>query len=241
MNRWGTFHDNFPDTNSNKIAQNNRGIVLQSNHFGRACDICDLISDEIIQSTKDVDAILGAIHKYDPLTVVSNLFGELIQLISTKRSSNETFRNFESRFNAQLSRFNALSQSTMFPNAISAFSLLANANVDTAQRISILAAASPSSTTADDEATTDSLPNMVSYESVATVLRQCDQASEQTSSHLYNVANAALFPSPAWNRKPSSHFMRHRRTPEQVQEAKNVNPCVRCGKYGHCYGDHRHN
>lgn len=124
---------------------------------------------------KDVDAIVEANHKCNPLTVVSNLFVEPFRLLSTKRSSKETLQNFESGFTDQLSLFNALSKSTMVLNAISALTFLTNARVDTAQGISILAAALPSSTTDDDKARTDSLLTMVSYESVTTVLRQCDQ------------------------------------------------------------------
>lgn len=52
--------------------------------------------------------------------------------------------------------------------------LLANSNVDSGQRVSILAAASPSADVVNHNNTTDKMLKLVFYDSVATVMRQCD-------------------------------------------------------------------
>lgn len=95
-------------------------------------------------------------------------------LMSTRTNPSESFRDFELKFNSQLSRFNSLATNASLTDSISALMLLANAMVDSSQRVSILAAASPTANLADLNDSTDGMLSMVKYECIATVLRQYD-------------------------------------------------------------------
>lgn len=141
VKRWCEFHDNLHDKNSKKITKSNRGIVLLSHLYGIAGDVRKLIDDDNINSLDEFLAIVNAIHKRDPPTVVSSFCSELITLHNKNISHGESFRNFESRFNAQLSGFNSNAANTALSDARYALVLFSNANVDANQRVAILAAA----------------------------------------------------------------------------------------------------
>lgn len=64
---------------------------------------CVSRSEDVVNGEYGVGAVVSAIHKWDPLTVVSIVYGELLRLLSTKRNLSESFSDFELRFNAQLS------------------------------------------------------------------------------------------------------------------------------------------
>lgn len=67
---------------------------------------------------------------------------------------------------------------------MAALVLLANANIDSSQRISILAAAEPSKDNLDMKSNTDEFIWSVNYVTIASVLRQCDRPSSiQTFQH----------------------------------------------------------
>ena len=142
---WSAFHDKLPVANANKIPDELRGIMLQSQLYGRAKDLCKKLSDVKIQSKGGSDAIVNAVCKRDALSAVSDVYRDYMALLNLKRGSNEMFKNFESRFEAQVSKFNAHSTVTKIPEALTALLLLANSNVYDSQRISVLAAASPGS------------------------------------------------------------------------------------------------
>ena len=59
---WKSFHNKLLDTNSNKISENLRGIMLYSHVYGRAKDICKRISFSEIISKNGVDLICEALH-----------------------------------------------------------------------------------------------------------------------------------------------------------------------------------
>lgn len=157
VNKWGALHYNLPDINSNKISKVNQGIVLQSHLYGRACDLCKSISIVTISSKNGVAAIVNAIHKRDPLTVVFMAYLELIRLMSTYRNAKESFRDIGSTVRAQLSWIDALAAHIALCHAMLASMLLANSNVDSGQRVSILAAASPVAHSVVGSDTTDSI------------------------------------------------------------------------------------
>ena len=163
VNRWVSFQDNLPDSNSNKIDSKNRGIVLQSNLYGRAKDLCEGIDPTKIASVDGVNLILSAIYKRDPLSVVSLVFQELQALLLVRRENNEQFNDFEMRFGAQLSKFNSLGSSVSLSGSIAGLVLLANADVDSSQRISILAAAAPSDSSLTMASSTNDFIKSVTY------------------------------------------------------------------------------
>lgn len=114
---------------------------------------------------------------------------------------------------------------------MSALVLLANAKVDSSQRISILAAASPKESILSESSSIDDYVKSVKYEAIASILRQCDRPSgnedRRNALSSYTAHNTA-----------HRNFNRGRMTREQVYEAKLKSRCKRCNKYGHWYGDH---
>lgn len=68
--RWCAFHDNLPADNSKKIVAQNHGIVLISQLYGRAKDLCEGTEAEVIESVYYTDLIIDTIYKRDPLSVV---------------------------------------------------------------------------------------------------------------------------------------------------------------------------
>ena len=140
---WKAFHDKLPDANSNKIPKDLQGIMLQSQLYGRARDLCKSIPDETIQSEDGSEAIVNKIYQRDPLAVVSDVYQDFITLLNTKRGNNESFQNFGTRFKAQVSKFSSHCDAVKLPEALTAFMLLANSGVDSTQRISVLAASAP--------------------------------------------------------------------------------------------------
>lgn len=96
-----------------------RGNMLQSQLYGRARDLCKDIPNNVIQSDTGTKSILQAIYKREPLSVVSEVY-----LGVYKPRCYGKFKNSESRFDAQLSKFNATSDTSKIPEALTAFMLL---------------------------------------------------------------------------------------------------------------------
>lgn len=65
-------------------------------------------------------------------------------LMSTRRGDKDRFSNFESRFQAQVAKLNSHFDDTEFPEALTAFFLLGNSNINNSERSSIFAARAPS-------------------------------------------------------------------------------------------------
>jgi len=80
---------------------------------------------------------------------VSEVFRDFTDLMAVKRGQTESFRNFEGRFAAQVAKFHAHSDDVKLPESLIAFMLLGNSNIDSGQRISVLASAAPNVTAAD--------------------------------------------------------------------------------------------
>ena len=109
---WRTFHNKLPDGHAAKILPSLQGIMLQSQLFGRARDLCMKISSDIIESDDGPDAIVNEIHKRDALAVVSEVYNDFLELLNTKRGTSESFLNFERRFEAKTSKFNSNATTT---------------------------------------------------------------------------------------------------------------------------------
>lgn len=239
VKRWKAFHANLLDGSSNKIATLNEGIVLQSHLYGRARDLCKSISDDVINRMNDADVVVAAIYKRDTPTVMSNVYGELIFLMTMKRNNNESYRVFDSRFNAQPAHFNSLATDASLPDSTSALMLLVNAAVDSSRCVSILAADGLSSDIVNPNSSTDDMLNLVQYESAATILRQCDHqpihdaSVRTTSSSSANVSNASDKSS---KRQPNKRT--NKMTREKAANAKTLYTCKRYGKFGLWYGAH---
>lgn len=112
-----------------------RGIFLTSQLFGLARYLCTGIDNHVIASDSGAQAIVNALHQRYELTVISEIFRDLKEILSTRRGSNESLRGVESRFAAQMSKFNSLDTRTKLPESLTALMLLANASVENTQRV----------------------------------------------------------------------------------------------------------
>lgn len=188
---WNYFHDKLPANNSNKIPVDLRGIMLQSALYGRAKDLCRQIGDEVIQLDAGVSAIIIALHIRDPLSAVSSVYQDFLALLSTKRGHSESVRNYKSRFAAAVSRFNTHAKSCELPEALTAFMLLANSDINSSQRISVLAAATSQDTNDLDSSSTDDYLKPVKYNAIASVLRQCEKTKGSETPNVTSAISAA--------------------------------------------------
>lgn len=113
---------------------------------------------------------------------------------------------------------------------MAALILLESAMVDSGQRVSILATASPASHLLNSIRSTDDILDQLDYVSVATVFCQCDDHEDKK--YYYTLSSAFILPlhSTRLRGKLSSQ---HNPTRERNQHIKNNHPCVRCGEYGY--------
>lgn len=81
-------------------------------------------------------------------------------------------KNFEPPFSVQVAKFNAMSETTKLPEYLTALLLLSNSAINGNQRISVLAAAAPADIPLDGVATNDQFLAAVTFQSVASVVKQ---------------------------------------------------------------------
>ena len=190
---WKLFHDTLPAANANKIPKSLQGVMLRSQLYGQAADLCKGLTDSDLTNEAGAQKVLNCVYKRDALAVISDVYHDFMTLLTMKRGNNETFKNFEARFAAHISKFHAHCPTAQIPESLTAFMLLANSNVDGSQRVSVLAVASPSVSIvkSETETTTDGYLKAVSYASIASVLRQCDQ-SHQNGSRADSTTNDSM-------------------------------------------------
>lgn len=155
------------------------------------------------KAQEGADAIVNALHKREALALVSDVLEDFLLLLNTKWSQNESFKNFESRFEVQVSKFHSHSDSAKLAEALVALMLLAHSNVDDNQRIFVLAASSPRAESLNDSSSTSEFLEILSYSSIASVIRQSDKprSSGQSSDHISSRSLQAISPRTA---KPHS-------------------------------------
>lgn len=95
--------------------------------------------------------------------------------MSIFRGASESFSDYELRFGIRFAKFNARGGSVALSEAISALMLLANAGVDSALRISILAAAAPKEASLTARMSINGSIPATGYETVASMLLQCEK------------------------------------------------------------------
>lgn len=116
-------------------------------------------------------AVAKAIHKTDPLAVIADSFAKFNQLLQTARENQESLKNFESRFDAVVCRFNDTARGNNLPSSLVSFILLANSDIENCQRVPILAAAAPKANNLEDDA---NVLDRLKYEHVASIIRSSD-------------------------------------------------------------------
>lgn len=103
-----------------------------------------------MNSINGAEYVVKAIHKTDHFSVVSDLYREFNELLVIRRGQSENIKSFESRFEAQLSRFNAHGAGKI-PEPLVALLLLSNANIEDSQHGSTLEASILNVTTNDND------------------------------------------------------------------------------------------
>ena len=189
---WKEFHDSLADTNPTKLPLNMQALVLKSQLYGQAVDLCAELSKEELKSDKGVSLIVNAVYQRDALSVISETFEGFNALLTTRRGHTETLKNFELRFSAAVTKFNSLSKTTKLPQCITALMLLSNANIDQSQRVSVLAAAALKNDSLNEDSSNDAFLSAVTYKQLASVVKQYERAGNPPG-----VSNEALAASSA--------------------------------------------
>lgn len=102
-------------------------------------------------------------------------FSEHQVLLKTKSEDAESHKSFEQRFSAQLEKHNSMGSDVNQSSAIASFLLLVNSNVDSAQRIYILAAVTPNDESLSARSSLEDYMKFVDYGTIAAVLPQCQK------------------------------------------------------------------
>ena len=231
VNLWQTFHNTSPDSNSNKIPQALQAIFLKSKLFCRPKDLCSGISDDQLVGNNAVNLIVGNIYQRDALTVVSEAYRTFNLLSNTRRSSNEAMKNFEPRFSAQVAKFNSISSTSKLPECITALMLLSNSAIEDSQRVSVMAAAAPSNQNLSSNSSNDEFLSAITYQSVSSVINQCDKSSQPP------VENETLTASSAGTTQFRGQYRNNNSRNNSLSPTMKF-PCNICGKYGHWKRNH---
>ena len=170
-------HDILEVTNHNRIAPKLRGISLKSQLFGRARDLVSKISKAELTTTRGAKLIVAAIRVRDTISCVGIVFRDYTLLQSIRRKPDESYASYEGRFSAQVAKFNSNGEILQIHDSLLEMQLLGASNVDDVQRIPILTNAVPFKPVSELETNGDVCARMT-YEHVASVLRQCDNKSE---------------------------------------------------------------
>lgn len=135
VERWCDFHDLLEDKNPNKIPPKLRGTMLWAHLSGRVKDFAKKIPREILLSEDRSKAFFAALHRSDPLSVVSTVYANYATLFSSRRSDKETYKAFEPRFDASVSRFRSHGDDITIKDSFLALMLLNGARMNENQRI----------------------------------------------------------------------------------------------------------
>ena len=231
---WKEYHDSLAENNPNKVSPNIQGIILKSQLFGQAEDLCSELTNEQLKEADGVNLIINKVYERDALSVVSETYDYFNSLWSTRRKPNESFKTFEKRFTAALSKFNSIANATKLPPCITALMLLSNSSVDHNQRVSILAAIAPNNDQFSEDSSNDDYLSVVTYNSVASVVKQCDRSEPQQSNLSLNASSGLFNKGASSNASRSPH--RSRRPPVSMLLKY---PCDLCRQYGHWKPSHR--
>lgn len=111
----------------------------------------------------------------DALSVLNEAYSALLQLRNTGRNNSETMENFESRFSAQVAKFNSITKTTKFPECIAALMLLSSFAINDSQRVSVMAAAASSDENLTSQSSNDQFLSSIIYQPIPSVIKQCDK------------------------------------------------------------------
>ena len=236
---WSMYHDLLPMGNANRYDKKIRGTILKSQLFGRPRDLVRSIAAEDLQSDMGVQHVVNAIYKRDTLTVLNDVYVDFNNLVSAKRGQTESFRNYDMRFAALVSKFNAHGSSLQLPESITAFMLMSSGNIDDSNRVSIMASAANELMTSKVEDEVMMMSNMssadivqnVKYETVASIIRQCERRDTTHN----NGSNLKVHQGGFRSGRGRANI---RYGNDRISRAKGKYACRQCGKFGHWKDDH---
>lgn len=135
------------------------------------------VTNEQFQSKDSATHVVKVILERDNLTIWNEAYADLRSLVTTRRGASESFKNYESRFAALMSGFNAHELSPRLPEPILAYMPMTSAGIADNHRVSILAGASNDLCINEEgewifKSNPDNVNN-VQYETVASILQQC--------------------------------------------------------------------
>lgn len=104
-------------------------MCIRAQLYGRAVDCCKEIPKEVSKSADGCAAILNALYKCDPLSVVSEVYKDFTELLDTRRNTNESYRGFESRLAARVSKFSANGELIRLHESMTSVMFISNAGV----------------------------------------------------------------------------------------------------------------
>lgn len=137
---WVTFHDSLDDNNSNKIHKKQSGLILHSQLFGRPEDRAIHLSTDDLKEDDAVQKIIQCVYRRECLNCrVRCLLRDLHAILNMRWRQHESFENFEGKVLALLSKLNSHGPISKLSDSMAVMLLLENANVDNAQRVSVLA------------------------------------------------------------------------------------------------------
>lgn len=254
---WCKYHDRLPPASSNYTPKSVRGIVLKSQLFGRARDLVRSIDESLIDGDDGPQHIVDALHQRDALSVVSNVIKDFQALVGAKRNENETFKSFENRFQALTSKFHAHGAELALGEPILAFLLIHAAGISDHQRISIVSSLSSNLELGvkeeDGKKKTDAaMITSIKYESVASILRQCERDRTQPAATPLDAHSGSPAPSGGGGGNSGGRGKRKggggggrkkRMTAEEIRTHKLNSQCHFCSakgltRYGHWATDH---
>lgn len=168
------FHDLLPESNSNRIPKNLRGICVKLQLSGRSLDFCKRTPDDVIASDRGFNHITAAIYKRDALKVVSDVYHDSNSLLNVCRAQNESYLNYASRFSVQVAKLAGQGETFKLHDALLALMLLSNAGIGDAQIVLILANLGHSRSK-DRPLSNDQIIEDIMNEYIAFVIRQCEK------------------------------------------------------------------
>lgn len=131
----------------------------------------------ILESADLQATIVDLINKQDALMVVSDMYGDLNELLTTSSGPSESFKYFELRLSASVAKSNGKGESVRDTQSFTTLNLLSNENVESNQKISIRVAAATSDHGLNSQTITEDFIRLVKHESIDCFLRQCDYDS----------------------------------------------------------------
>lgn len=170
----------LPETSLIKYFKNVCVMVLESQLYGCARDFfCSILSDKI-QSENSALHVVNGLQKRDCHSVLSTMKSGFNSLVNCRHGTSVLFESYETGFGSIFFKFIAHGDSLEMPKQITAFSLMASARITEIQRVSTLAATAKDllvgkakkSAESDARLSDASLGKSVTYETVASILRQ---------------------------------------------------------------------